>query len=315
VANPTIEQTVNMRLLSAMLLPMAVRLHQRLDNDSTKRVHKLLGWEHGTWSSKGREAIAKHFQTLDPTEFNRFVVAACIADELHYAQYWHPGTEGMDAVGQVLGVDPKQIRANLVAAAKAEEKQKAAGKKAMAKAVEQIKGKAAPTEQWRKLTTEAEGRTLKAGDRVKVRDDAEARLSKGMKPYAGRTGSLHSQCGPLAWWLDLDKAQGKSATRTLASAHFTELLRADAADDAATAPAAQAPITTKAAAKPAAKKKAKAEEQLSLAIPDPDKPPAYNAWPFPMNGETTAQAKDRADKASKAMKAAQGQAAAVEGAQ
>lgn len=82
---------------------------------------------------------------MDGTEINQFVVAACVASELHYAQYFHPGTDSLDCLADLLKVDPKAIKAKLDAEAKAAKKEKEEKARPKSKAQIAKKAAAAPT--------------------------------------------------------------------------------------------------------------------------------------------------------------------------
>ncbi len=111
-------------LFDQLLVPMAARLYQRMDHDNTKRLHKLLGWD---FPHFGWDAYAKtidHFKGLSPSDLNKYIIAACIAGELHVASYGTPSTHNLDEISGRVGVDGKTIRAKLLADDKAAAKAK-----------------------------------------------------------------------------------------------------------------------------------------------------------------------------------------------
>lgn len=132
-------------LLSQLLLPAAMKLYARLDNEASKRVRKLMGWDIGRGGfGDTRKQIEAHFKTLTPVQFNQFVVAACMADEVHYAQYYHPEPAFMDDIGKVLGIDAKAERTAVVTAAKNADKAKEQAKAKKAAPVAKSGAKVAP---------------------------------------------------------------------------------------------------------------------------------------------------------------------------
>jgi ParB/RepB/Spo0J family partition protein len=112
-------------LLSHLLVHMGARMFCDLDNDSSRRVIKLLGWPlERAWNDNDGKVLA-HFRTLDAQEFNRFVVAALIGSEVHAGQYTKTDMVNMVAIGNLLGLDVKTLKAKHLADAAAAEKAKA----------------------------------------------------------------------------------------------------------------------------------------------------------------------------------------------
>lgn len=269
-------------LRSQLLLAMMIHLHTRLDNDCTKRVHKLLGWESRIALHANRPALEAHFKAMDGTEINQFVVAACVASELHYAQYFHPGTDSLDCLAGLLKVDPKAIKAKLDAEAKAAKKEKE--EKARPKSKAKLAKKAAATG----TPADIAPGILATGARVRFKQGLKGPAGMFRK-VCGREGTIESMSGDRCIMV----RTGKGAN---------EIHRAEAKElDLLTASPAVAPAT-KTGAKGAKAKPA--ESQLDLAIPPADAKPIspQDGWPFPTSkGETMAQAQARAAAASKAL--------------
>lgn len=172
-------------LLSELLLPVAIQLRERLDHEARRRCWKLLGWD-ANFLDQLEDMPDQGFRSLEPVEFNAFIVAACIASELHFAQYYHPALDNVERVAEALGVDAEAIRQKVLDDAKAAEKaKKAAAAKKAAPAAKKSKGAGA------KPTTA--GSAAPAGDKAPVFAIGDrVRFKQGLK---GPTGHLRKCCG------------------------------------------------------------------------------------------------------------------------
>lgn len=169
-------------LFERLMVPMAARLYQRLDHDNTKRLHKLLGWDFPHFGYDEHAKTVAHFKALSESEFNKFIIASCIAGELHVAEYMKPSTANLDEMSALLGVDGKAIKASLAAAAKAAEKAKA----------DKAKAKAAPAA--KKAATAAPGAKLVIDQRVRFKEGVKG-PGGHFRKCAGKSGVITKASG------------------------------------------------------------------------------------------------------------------------
>jgi ParB/RepB/Spo0J family partition protein len=276
-------------LRAQLLLAMMVQLHQRLDNECTKRVHKLLAWESRIGLHVNRPALETHFKSLDGTEINRFVVAACVASELHYAQYFHPTTEALDSLAELLKVDAKAIKAAQDAEAKAakkakEERSKPKSKAKLAKAAQAAATPAAAAPAGTDVTTYA------VGDAVRFKQGLRGHANHFRK-VCGRAGTIESVTSEGAY---IVRTGNRPDERHRAEAAELEFHHGKPALNAK--PAAAAKKTSKGTP---------AENQLGLELPSAGTLSPQPAWPFP----TLAKAPVREAAAGKAASAGKDKAA------
>lgn len=151
-----------------LILPMMIQIYCRLDNEATKRVHKLMGWDFASLGSRERAKMEEHFTALSSPQLNKFIIAACISGELHVAQYYKPGNASLDAMSEILSVDAKALKAKLAADEKAAEKEKADRLKAAAKpATKAAAKKSAEPSAGAMKTTFAVGQAVRFKDGLK----------------------------------------------------------------------------------------------------------------------------------------------------
>jgi len=167
----------DVELLEKLLIPAAVQAYRRLDNECTKRTHKLMKWEFSPIGFNETAKLTKHFTALPAGELNKFLICACITSELHVAQYYKPSTAGLEKLGEILQVDGKAIKAKLQAEAKAAVKAKA----------DKAKAKAQPA------TTTASA----AAPGAKLAIDQRVRFKDGVKGHAGHLRKCAGKSGVI----------------------------------------------------------------------------------------------------------------------
>jgi ParB/RepB/Spo0J family partition protein len=210
-------------LFESLIAPMAAQIYRRLDNECTKRTHKLMGWTFPVFGYDQFAKVLKHFKDMEAGELNKFVIVASVASELHVAQYHKPGSQALDCMGEILNVNGKALKAKMEA-----------NRKTMAKAAADIKAKikpaatvttSAPTSaaaapkpsnktQWRDV---AKDETIQGMPRVRIKN-ADA-LQKIKQPYAGDVGTLEKKIGAEVWTVLLPASNKKLAS---ISFHHTE---------------------------------------------------------------------------------------------
>jgi ParB/RepB/Spo0J family partition protein len=220
-------------LFDDLVLPVLQLIYRRLDSDSTKRVHKLMGWQaEPIYDTKTQRS---HLEALDDGDKNKFLLAALMSGDINpslHSSYQHTN---IDAMCDVVGIDPKPIKVRLLDEAKAAVKAKAGKAAAKAKPATPAAPKPSNKTQWREIP-EDESKTLQAGLRVRVTTDKK-KLPAKVHDHAGKVGTLMGHCGPEAYFL---KIEGES--RTADSFHYTELKIEVAAPAAAkTKPAKKQP--------------------------------------------------------------------------
>lgn len=269
-------------LLDGLLKPLAIATFCRLDHENSKRVRALLGWTlERAWNANAK--IVKHFDALQPEELNKFFVASLIAHCLGVHEHGSADTGELEAIGKLCGVDAKAVKARL----QAEERKKAQGKAAMAKAVQAIKDKRAKPAPAKKA---AAGKKSTRPSHVAFMK--ELHCSPQLQAVVGSAPIPRTEVVSKLWaYIKKHKLQDANNKRmvntddklraifgkkTVSMFEMAGLVGSQCSDrpkkewSAAGAPAAAPKKTAK--AKPA-------EKQLDLALPDKLKP--QSAWPFP----------------------------------
>jgi ParB/RepB/Spo0J family partition protein len=167
----------DVELLEDLLIPVAVQAYRRLDNECTKRTHKLMKWDFSPIGFNEKAKLTKHFVALPPGELNKFLICVCVTSELHVAQYYKPSTAGLETMGEILQVDGKAIKTKLQAEAKAVEKAKA----------DKAKAKLKPA-----------AKAPAAAPSGKLAIDQRVRFKDGVKGHGGKTRKCAGKAGVIA---------------------------------------------------------------------------------------------------------------------
>lgn len=223
-------------LLSKLQLQMGVRLYGALSNEGSKHLFRLMGWEsmeHMRWGY--REELTEKLQTMDGVAFNRYVVAALLADELQVSTWnSNPKCPEMDDLAEILGVDAKALKADMERAGREAQKAKKAptAKKAAPAGAKKTAKPAAITSDdtkvsitmWSKLAAGDDMDVFNPGQPVRI-VNADDKLSHNRLQYAGRTGTLDMKAGDAAWYVKLPVNGGPSTTSV--TFHVSELMVPD----------------------------------------------------------------------------------------